>query len=80
MGDAVLEDFRGKDCAFLAPQTSAEPSGKKPRPTTEHLQIWEVHTGLKKFRARLSSRKDQKGLMKGEDLSTGVNYSVNSHA
>ena len=35
---------------------------------TADFQIWEVTLNLEKFRDWLSSRKDQKGLMKGEDL------------
>ena len=46
-----------------APQTSAESSRQKHRPITAHFQIWEECTlDLENFRARLSSRKDQKGL------------------
>ena len=52
----------------LDPLTPADSSGRKRKPITAQFRIWEVTLNLEKFRDWLISRKDQKGLMKGEDL------------
>ena len=56
--------------------------GIRRRPITAHVQFWDVHFGASReiFRARLSSRKDQKGLEKWRPHNFRANYSVHLHA
>ena len=55
-------------------------SRKKCRPITAHFQIWKGALWTLRNFAQ-DSRKDQKGVMKGEDLTLfRTDYSVNSHA
>ena len=76
-------DFLRGSSRVPAPQTSAASSGKKRRPITADFQFHHGKCSLdldEKFRARLSSKKDQKGIARWRPYSFRTNYSVNSHA
>ena len=64
-----IQTFLGVRHAFLPHERLLSWAEKERKPITADFQIWEVHFGSWEIsRLTLSSRKDQKGLMKGEDL------------
>ena len=59
--------LRGSSCV-PAPLTSTDLSGKNLEQSHQSSRSGKCNLDFEKFRACFSSRKDQKGLMKGEDL------------